>query len=943
MDRDSSPEETPTQIDGPARTRRSRRITGRLLGRYVVLQELGKGGMSVVYAAYDPELDRRVALKVVRADKMTATHRQRLHREAQALARLSHGNVVTVFDVGDLGDDTFVAMELVDGQTLRKWLATPRPWREVVRVMAAAGRGLAAAHAAGIVHRDIKPDNIVIATSGAVKLVDFGLARDLGDRSGELSNSGPTPAFTPEELGLGIAPIEVLDASAMRPLETITAHGNIVGTPAYMPPEQRTRAPEADERSDQFSFCATLYEGLYRQRPFATRPAAAELGDAETVIGKRAAGAREPHSLAAPPPANSDVPTWLRKAVDRGLAVDPVHRYASIDALLAAIDRDPARAARRGAFFGATGLAVAGTAAVTTWMMTPARAVEAAPTCDGGAARVEAIWNPGVQAAIRGGAAAQPVPWARTAATAFVDRVDGWTRGWRDMHRSACEATRIRGEQSPEAMDLRMACLDRELRALGALITVVRQGDREALRNAGTAIDELPAVAACADAARLREVARPADAATAARVEALEGDLARMNALYAIGDVVHLEPLADRVIADARTVGYAPTLARALYWRGRAVADREGGAPATALFDETFATALGAGEDRIAADAAARVAQEELWAGHLAEFHRWERLALRVAGRADAIGVGLFVDQLGCMANHWLGKPRTRLACLRALAARRDQIGLPSEWLVTALGSAATEAGDPADAIHWLRRGVELSGRENGADHPRTVEMRSYLCRGLIELGDYAAGAAECTDALHVLERVAPDDAPLLGRLRLYLGRAEVKLGHAEAARALFAQVEPIADAELALDARGELADLAGKHGDTRREVAVHRATLAATIETYGPFNPRHPNIIAERLALGSALYHDGQTAAAVAELAQADRDADPDEASPLTLAQLRFGRSQAVAALRPPDRALAAELARSALDLYTRAAPDSARFRGERAAVSAWLAELAR
>ena len=181
---------TATIVEGPrratgerARATSEQRAQPTMLGRYVVLNELGRGGMSVVYAAYDPELDRRVALKVVRADQLSEAHRARLHREAQALARLSHASVVTVFDVGDIINDTFVAMELVEGMSLREWMKQPRTWREVVRVIVAAGRGLAAAHAAGIVHRDVKPDNIVIAANGAVKLVDFGLARDLGDKS----------------------------------------------------------------------------------------------------------------------------------------------------------------------------------------------------------------------------------------------------------------------------------------------------------------------------------------------------------------------------------------------------------------------------------------------------------------------------------------------------------------------------------------------------------------------------------------------------------------------------------------------------------------------------------------------------------------------------------------------------------------------------------------
>src|SRR5579862_3463868 len=259
----SSGDETEVSNEEKARNRRK---AGALLGRYVLLDELGRGGMSVVYVAYDPQLDRRVALKVVRGDKLTLAYRQRLHREAQALARLSHPNVVTVYDVGDLEDDTFVAMELVDGMDLRAWQKQPRSWREVVRVMVAAGRGLAAAHAAGIVHRDVKPHNILIGTSGQVKLVDFGLARDLGDRSTPDASSELDPAGHGIE-DSGSHSISITE-SASKHLETITQAGHVVGTPAYMPPEQRARKPEADERSDQFSFCVTLYEALYRQRPY---------------------------------------------------------------------------------------------------------------------------------------------------------------------------------------------------------------------------------------------------------------------------------------------------------------------------------------------------------------------------------------------------------------------------------------------------------------------------------------------------------------------------------------------------------------------------------------------------------------------------------------------------------------------------------------------------
>src|SRR5262249_54519010 len=164
-------------------------------------------------------------------EQLTEAHRARLHREAQALARLSHPSVVTVFDVGDLAADTFVAMELVDGMSLRQWIKAPRTWREVVKVIVAAGRGLAAAHAAGIVHRDVKPDNIVLATNGAVKLVDFGLARDLGDRSIDSSDqvSADFPVHdTDETSASGSGSMTSSSSGSARPLEAITQAGHIV-------------------------------------------------------------------------------------------------------------------------------------------------------------------------------------------------------------------------------------------------------------------------------------------------------------------------------------------------------------------------------------------------------------------------------------------------------------------------------------------------------------------------------------------------------------------------------------------------------------------------------------------------------------------------------------------------------------------------------------------
>ncbi len=932
--------EDPTQtLVGSGERRRDKITVGNMLGRYVILSELGRGGMSVVYIAYDPTLDRRVALKVVRGDTLTEAHRARLHREAQALARLSHPAVVTVFEVGDLADDTFVAMELVEGMTFRDWCKEPRTWREIVRLLVGAGRGLAAAHAAGIVHRDVKPDNIVVSSTGAVKLVDFGLARDLGDRSvdsvdGMSGLSGdPDPGDSTSELSSS--------STSSRRLEQITQFGHVVGTPAYMPPEQRGKSTDADERSDQFSFCATLYEALYKQKPFkSSKKLVLDPDEQLTVADKPGIATR---TLAAPPPPKTDVPAWLQKVVTRGLAVDRHDRYASVDALLLELDRDPARTQKRIAIGAGALLGVAALATIVTSQLMPASNQTVAPSCGTGEDRIAASWNPARRAVLDRQAIAVGVPWAPGAVATFADRVDHYTASWKAMYQESCTATRIRGVQSAEALDLRSRCLDQRLAELDALVSVMGEANVDVLRKAGEVVANLPLVADCGDVQALRQVVRrPTEPATAKRLAVIDADLARVAARYAIGDVTKTLEIVDPVIAEARTLGYAPTLAQALYWRGRAIADRDGGAEAEAMFDQTLAAAVAAGDDRMAADAAARLAQEALFAARLPDFEREAHLAQAFASRSGATEVGLFVDQLACMANHFTGKVHTRLTCLRALVARRDVAGKPSEWLVTVIGLAATDAGELAEAITWLERGVELARAENGADHPRTLEMRAYLCHGLNELGDYERGAGECRDALTRLQQSAPDDHALIARLELYLADAEVGRHHPDDARPLLEAASKTDSEEIRLAAKTQLASIATDRGGSAAAatVAQQREALADTIKTFGAFNPHHPNIIASRHELGTALLLHDEAKAASVELATADTDADAAEISPLELAEIRFARSRALVRSNG-DRELAKKLAADALAIETRVAPDTERFRIKRKEIETWLATL--
>jgi serine/threonine protein kinase len=310
-------------IDEAVRASRPARV-----GRYEVGEALGSGSMGVVYRARDPELDRAVAIKLVRTDASSSSSGVRLLREAQAMAKLRHPNVVPIFDVGPADGAVFVAMPLLEGGTLRTWLRTAEHSLDaILDRFVAAGRGLAAAHAAGLIHRDFKPDNVLLGVDGEVHVADFGLAR-LADVAG-----GPPPALEGSE-------------------DTATRTGEVVGTPAYMAPEQ-LRGRASDARADQFSFCISLWEGVYGQRPFPRM----------TPSGGDPLRARL-HAIAAGPiaPQRRDRPAWLAQVLTRGLAEDPEQRWPNMQALLDAIcvHRAPRRWPwRLAAVLGALSLAAA--------------------------------------------------------------------------------------------------------------------------------------------------------------------------------------------------------------------------------------------------------------------------------------------------------------------------------------------------------------------------------------------------------------------------------------------------------------------------------------------------------------------------------------------------------------------------------------------------------
>ncbi|MCP3136829.1 protein kinase domain-containing protein [Pyxidicoccus xibeiensis] len=493
------------------------------LGRYLLLARLGAGGMGEVFKAYDPELDRRVAVKLLRPELLAGPgadeNRARMLREAQALARLADSRVVTVHDAGAHGDQVFLAMEYVEGQTLREWLeAGPQPWRQVLERFLEAGWGLAAAHAAGLVHRDFKPQNVLVARDGRVKVADFGLARGADDAT----------AAAPTE---GLAPLSV-----------VTHAGIVLGTPAYMAPEQRA-GRTVDARADQYAFSVALYEALYGRHPLHGVP---------------------PGGAPLPPPSRPGVPRGLAPVLLRGMASLPEARFPSMAALLGALAREASAPQRRRRALLAGALTVATATGLFLWR------AEAPVPCQGAEAQWAASWSAVRAEAVGKALRSTGVPYANDAATEVARRVEDYGRQWVAQHTEACQATRLRGEQGEEMLDLRMTCLARRRRAVEALAGVLLSADARVTQHAVQAVESLPELEDCADLASLRAAPRPpSDPAVRARLEAARGLVDEGRTLLNAARLKASTAALEKARGEARALSALDVEAEALLIEGR--------------------------------------------------------------------------------------------------------------------------------------------------------------------------------------------------------------------------------------------------------------------------------------------------------------------------------------------------------------------------------------
>ena len=556
---------------------------GASIGRYVVLSLVGRGGMGDVYAAYDPELDRKVAVKLLRVkpgNGVSLTEgRQRTLREAQAIARLSHPNVVVVFDVGTFEDKVFIAMEFVEGNTLAYWSeAQPRTWQEILKVFVAAGRGLEAAHEKGLVHRDFKPDNVMVGRDGKVRVMDFGLARQVNEKLASDGVPRRIPVELPEEarqIEVGSSPTIVInaggerqDTEAMHTTNSglfdarLTRTGAMMGTPAYMAPEQFFNAP-TDARTDQFSFCIALYEALYGQRPF-------EGNNLSTLTGNVVRG-----SVREPPP-GAKVPPWVRRIVLRGLRPVIGDRYPSMGDLLDALGKSPYAKRRQMAVAAGALVLTVGFGVGVRESLADRRAV-----CGGGPEKLADIWEletpavgpgqpePPHQAAIHAAFLRSGKSYAADVFATASHALTTYAQSWANMYKETCEATQVRHDQSADVLDLRMSCLQERLGGLRALTNVFNDANGEVVENAVNATNALATLDRCADVPLLRAVIRPPeDKETKAKVASLRRQLADLKARFDAGRWKETLQNAPALVASARALGYQPLIAEVLVLMG---------------------------------------------------------------------------------------------------------------------------------------------------------------------------------------------------------------------------------------------------------------------------------------------------------------------------------------------------------------------------------------
>lgn len=731
------------------------------IGRFVVQEILGSGAAGVVYAARDPELDRPVAIKLLLGSgEATPEQRLLLTKEAQAMAKVRHENVVTIYEAGVLDEKVFLVMELVDGKPLDEWLFAKRSSSEILGVFIQAGEGLASAHAAGIIHRDFKPANVFVANDGAVRVGDFGLAR--------MEGIGPEEA----------APSE------------------IVGTPAYMPPEQ-FEGKAGSAQSDQFSFCASLYRALVGSLPHP---------------GKGFAEIRASVLLGTPLARATDKLSSHQFAVlQRGMSTNPQDRYPSLSALLGELQFDPVAKRRKRRLVAAIAVVCASTVGglAVLAFQTPKPAL-----CTSVASHLSGVWDEGIKAQASkqfatfeiGATGAQPT------FSLVRNRLDAYTRGWVSMRKNVCEATQVRGEQSQAVMQLQMDCLDRRLSELRELTLVVMQADGATIldRVVGAANDITP-ISVCMEVERLSEqFPMPEDAEERRLVRAVSDRLDRASILGKTGQYARARGILERLAIEAKATAYPPLEAEALYQLGVIQSNLD--LPTAA--EESLHAAIQVGA-RARHDVLVQKAWMEL---------------LQVVGRGQGRGTDA----------------KALRPTIEAAMARTGDRPAEHARLLLILGAIASRSGEFLDAKALYEQALLLGKRELGEDSLTVAQTHQALGEVSSRLGDYSGAKSHLDLAMPALQRILGAKHPDIGTI--LMGMASNAAANGDNAQAEALNIEALILVERALGLthrnvgllRAGLADVQGRMG--KYDVAEANYLLALEIYKNSP-EDRDPDV----------------------------------------------------------------------------------------------------
>lgn len=661
---------------------------------YEIIGPLGAGAMGVVYQALDRALDRRVALKLhVQRD---GADPRRVWREARAMARLADPHVVTIHEVGIHDERLFIAMELVAGSDARRWSrSAPRTTAEILAVYRQAGLGLAAAHAVGIVHRDFKPDNVLVGDDGRVRVADFGLARSV-DRGATQDGD----------------PAEAADAAARH-----TVTGFVAGTPAYMAPEIVAGYP-ADARSDQYAFCVAMYEALVGERP-----ARAERG-AETEVPKRG------------------LPRHLHDALRRGLSREPTARFEDMPALLRALE--PPR--RRWQAIAVVATLVGGGLAMAATRTRP---------CEDDAFTGAGPWDAEHHDRVAAAFERSGFPDAAQVSARLDAALSTWSTDSTAARRTACEATHVRGEQSEARLQLRIDCIDRMQRRVGALVTSLERADAGVVARADDAVDRLPELARCEDTSALAQAEPIADGDRDAHAALRE----RIDALSVDRDLGRSTGLADAIaelVTTAEAGGYADNIAAATLLQGLDAIDRAAYESAAAALGRSIAAGWRARDldttieamrllARALGSSPSRLDDAVRWLDAAVELARTEapspardaRLALTRADALYVAGRNADAERIARAALEWIPAGSALEAAARAT-----------------LGNALAAERRNLEAIAEHRRAVALTEQLRGPRHPEVATRLAGLGVALDDAGQYDEGAAQAARILEMREAV---------------------------------------------------------------------------------------------------------------------------------------------------------------------------------------------